>query len=129
MHVRENLETEPDIAVLFEVLYDTPTGRVRMKVKGYTRDAAARGVRCQLSHRPAGGAERRFAPMRLDEILNTEATAAILDGDALYLRILDTDGRDLAVSKIDETRWPREATPTTVETKSYWLNVPLRNLG
>jgi hypothetical protein len=129
MHVRENLETEPDIAVLFEVLYDTPTGRVRMKVKGYTRDAEVRGVRCQLSHRPAGGAECRSAPMRLDEILSTEATAAILDGDALYLRILDTDGRDLAVSKIDETRWPREATPTTVETKLYWLQVPLRTLG
>jgi hypothetical protein len=126
--VSENLAIEADIAVLFEVLYDTPTGCVRLKVKGYTHDAAARGVRCQVSHRPAGGAEARCAPMSLDEVMQTEATAAVLDGDALYLRILDTDGRDLAVSKIDETKWPREATPQTVGTKSYWLHVPLRNL-
>jgi hypothetical protein len=127
--VSENSEIGADIAVLFEVLYDTPTGCVRMKVKGYTNDAAARGVKCQVSRRRAGGAEERCAPMGLDEVLQTEATAAVLDGDALYLRIIDTDGRDLAVSKIDETKWPREATPRTVETKSYWLTVPLRNLA
>lgn len=127
--VSEHQETGTDIAVLFEVLYNTPTGCVRMKVKGYTRDAAARGVRCQVGHRPSGGVEARFAPMPLDEAMQSEATATVLDGDALYLRIIDPDGRDLAVSKIDETQWPREATPMTIETKSYWLTVPLRNLG
>jgi hypothetical protein len=32
------------------------------------------------------------------------------------------------VSKIDETKWPRDATPTTVQAKSYWLSVPSQNL-
>ena len=127
--VSDHLDIGTDVAVLFEVLYDTPTGSVRMQVKGYTNDAVARGVQCQISRRRAGEAEERLAPMGLDEVLQTETTAAVLDGDALYLRIIDRDGRDLAVSKIDETKWPRDATPLTVETKSYWLTVPLRNLG
>ncbi len=115
---------EIDVAIRFEVLYDTPSGDVRMKVTGYTHDAAEQGVRCQIAYRPAGGDAERYASQGLDDILGTEAKAAVLDGDALYLWVVDTEGRDLAVSKIDETKWPRDADPTTIETKSYWLNVP-----
>ncbi len=115
---------EIDVAIRFEVLYDTPSGDVCMKVTGYTSDAAERGVRCQIAYRPAGSDAKRYEPQGLDAILETEAKAAVLDGDALYLWVIDTEGRDLAVSKIDETKWPRDADPTTVETKSYWLNVP-----
>jgi hypothetical protein len=122
--VSEQQVSEIDVAIRFEVLYDTPTGDVCMKVTGYTSDAAKQGVRCQIGFRPAGGDSTRDAPLGLDDVMATEARAAVLDGDALYLWVIDAEGRDLAVSKIDETKWPRDANPTTVQTKSYWLNVP-----
>ncbi len=124
----EQQANEIDVAIRFEVLYDTPSGDVCMKVTGYTSDAAECGVRCQIGFRPAGGDSTRDAPLGLDEVMETEAKAAVLDGDALYLWVIDTEGRDLAVSKIDEAKWPRDAAPTTVETKSYWLNVPSERL-
>ncbi|ETX02054.1 MAG: hypothetical protein ETSY1_04970 [Candidatus Entotheonella factor] len=114
---------EIDVAIRFEVVYDTPNGNVCMKVTGYTHDAASQGVRCQIGFRPAGGDSTRDVPLGLDDVMHTEAQAAVLDGDALYLWVIDVEGRDLAVSKIDETKWPRDANPTTVQTKSYWLNV------
>lgn len=113
---------------MFQVLYDTPTGEATLIVKGYTSDAETYGVRCQIGYRPVGEAEERSEPMSLDEVMDTETRGAVLDGDALYLHLLDPDGRDIAVSKIDEVKWPRDATPTTVQTKSYWLNVPPENL-
>jgi hypothetical protein len=126
--VSEQAEKNPDIALMFRVLYDTPTGDVKLTVTGYTDDAAARGVQCQIGHRPAGGAEQRSELMSLDAVLETEPQAPVLDGDALYVHLIDTDGREIAVSKIDETKWPRDATPTTVQAKSYWLSVPSQNL-
>src|SRR5262245_44886965 len=113
-----------DIAVIFQVLYDTPQGTIRLTVQDYTPAAAARGIQCQIGHRKVGDIERRFPPLSLDEATCTEATAAALDGEALYLRLVDSTGRDLAVTKIDEARWPRDAGPTTVKTVSYWLFVP-----
>jgi hypothetical protein len=126
--VSEQAEKNPDIALIFRVLYDTPTGDVKLTVTGYTDDAAARGVQCQIGHRPAGGAEQRSELMSLDEAMETETQAPVLDGDALYVHLIDTEGREIAVSKIDETKWPRDATPTTVQAKSYWLSVPSQNL-
>jgi hypothetical protein len=126
--VSEQTEKIPDIALMFRVLYDTPTGDVSLTVTGYTADAAARGVKCQIGHRPAGGAEQRSDLMSLDAVMKTETKAPVLDGDALYVHLIDTDGREIAVSKIDETKWPRDATPTTVQAKSYWLSVPSQNL-
>jgi hypothetical protein len=126
--VSEQAEKNPDIALMFRVLYDTPTGDVKLTVTGYTDDAAARGVQCQIGHRPAGGAEQRSELMSLDAAMETETQASVLDGDALYVHLIDTDGREIAVSKIDETKWPRDATPTTVQAKSYWLSVPSQNL-
>ena len=120
----EQQVNEIDVAIRFEVLYDTLSGDVCLKVTGYTSDAAKQGVRCQIGFRPAGGDATRDAPLELDDVLATEARAAVLDGDALYLWVIDTEGRDVAVSKIDETKWPHDANPTTVQTKSYWLNVP-----
>ena len=93
-------------------------------VQDYTQTAATQGVQCQMSHRKVGEREQRFAPLSLEEATRAEATAAALDGEALYLRLLDHTGRDLAVTKIDEARWPRDAGPTTVQTVSYWLFVP-----
>jgi hypothetical protein len=75
-----------------------------------------------------GDVERRSAPLSLTDVIQTETQAAVLDGENLYLRIIDQEGRDLAVSKIDEARWPRDATPSTVKTVSYWLSVPPENL-
>ena len=126
--VSEQAEKIPDIALMFRVLYDTPTGDVSLTVTGYTADAAARGVKCQIGHRPAGGAEQRSDLMSLDAVMETETKAPVLDGDALYVHLIDADGREIAVSKIDETKWPRDATPTTVQAKSYWLSVPSQNL-
>ena len=57
--VSEQAEKIPDIALMFRVLYDTPTGDVSLTVTGYTTDAAARGVKCQIGHRPAGVAAGR----------------------------------------------------------------------
>ena len=126
--VSEQAEKNPDIALMFQVLYDTPAGDVSLTVTGYTEDAAARGVQCQIGHRPAGGAEQRSELMSLDAVMQTETKAPVLNGDALYVHLIDTDGREIAVSKIDETKWPRDATPTTVQAKSYWLSVPTQNL-
>ncbi len=122
--VPANQEASADIAVIFQVVYDTPQGTVRLRVRDYTPAAAEQGVRCQIGYRKAGDLERRSPPLRLDEATHTEASAAALDGDALYLRLVDSAGRDLAVTKIDEARWPRDAGPTTVKTVSYWLFVP-----
>ena len=119
-----NQDAPADIAVLFQVLYDTPQGTVRLTVQDYTQAAAAQRVKCQIGHRKVGDIERRSAPLSLEEATRTEATAAALDGEALYLRLVDRTGRDLAVTKIDEARWPRDAGPTTVKTVSYWLFVP-----
>ena len=125
----EHPDKSPDIAVMFEVHYDTPSGDVCMKVTGFTDDAQAHGVKCQIGYRPSGEAEQRSEPMSLDDVMEIETKAAVLDGEALYLRIVDATGRDLAVSKIDEVKWPRDASPTTVQTKAYWLNVPSKNLA
>ncbi len=119
-----NQDAPADIAVIFQVLYDTPQGTVRLTVQDYTQAAAAQGVKCQIGHRQVGDIERRSAPLSLEEATRTEATAVALDGEALYLRLVDSTGRDLAVTKIDEARWPRDAGPTTVKTVSYWLFVP-----
>ena len=119
-----NHEAPATIAVLFQVLYDTPQGTARLRVHDYTEAALAQGIQCQLGHRQAGAAERRCAPLSLDAATQTEMEAAVLDGEALYVRLLDGTGRDLAATKIDEARWPRDATPTTVKTVSYWLFVP-----
>ena len=119
-----NQNAPADIAVLFQVLYDTPQGTVCLSVQDYTQAAAVQGVQCQIGHRKVGDIERRSTPLSLEEATRTEATAAALDGEALYLRLVDSTGRDLAVTKIDEARWPRDAGPTTVKTMSYWLFVP-----
>ena len=122
--VPTNQEAPADIAVIFQVVYDTPQGTVCLRVRDYTPAAAKQGVRCQIGYRKAGDIERRSAPLSLDEATRTETSAAALDGDALYLRLVDSAGRDLAATKIDEARWPRDAGPTTVKTVSYWLFVP-----
>lgn len=119
-----NQDAPADIAVIFQVLYDTPQGTVRLTVQDYTQAAAAQGVKCQIGHRQVGDIERRSPALSLEEATRTAATAAALDGEALYLRLVDSSGRDLAVTKIDEARWPRDAGPTTVQTVSYWLFVP-----
>ena len=119
-----NQEAPADIAVIFQVLYDTPQGTIRLTVQDYTPAAAEQGVRCQIGHRKAGDIEQRSPPLSLEAATRTAASAVALDGDALYLRLVDSAGRDLAVTKIDEARWPRDAGPTTVQTVSYWLFVP-----
>ena len=119
-----NLDAPAEIAVLFQVVYDTPQGTVRLTIQDYTRAAAAQGVQCQIGYRQAGDIERRSPPLDLEAATRTTASAAALDGDALYLRLVDRTGRDLAVTKIDEARWPRDAGPATVQTVSYWLFVP-----
>ena len=113
-----------EIAVIFQVTYDTPQGTIHLTVQDYTQAAAEQGVQCQIGHRKAGERERRSPPLSLAEATRTEASAAALDGDALYLHLVDRTGRDLAVTKIDEARWPRDAGPTTVKTVAYWLFVP-----
>jgi hypothetical protein len=122
--VLANTQAPADIAVIFEVLYDTPQGTAQLVVKDYTQLAAERGVRCQIGHRRAGAAEQRSVPLPLDEVLKVETSAAVLDGESLYVRLIDQNGHDLAATKIDEARWPRDATPTTVKTVAYWLFVP-----
>ena len=119
-----NQDAPAEIAVIFAVLYDTPQGTVRLTVRDYTQAAAEQGIKCQIGHRKAGEMERRSPPLSLEEATHTEASAAALDGDALYLHLVDSTGRDLAVTKIDEARWPRDAGPTTVKTVAYWLFVP-----
>ncbi|HSX82624.1 MAG TPA: hypothetical protein VLQ80_29190 [Candidatus Saccharimonadia bacterium] len=119
-----NQDAPAEIAVLFQVLYDTPQGTIRLTVQDYTPAAAEQGVRCQLGHRKVGDIEGRLPPLSLEAATRTAASAAALEGEALYLRLVDSTGRDLAATKIDEARWPRDAGPTTVKTVSYWLFVP-----
>ena len=119
-----NQDAPAEIAVLFQVLYDTPQGTIRLSVQDYTQAAAAQGVQCQIGHRKVGDLEQRLPPLSLEEATRTTASAAALDGEALYLRLINSTGRDLAATKIDEARWPRDAGPTTVKTVSYWLFVP-----
>ena len=119
-----NQDAPAEIAVIFQVLYDTPQGTIHLTVQNYTPAAAEQGVRCQIGHRKVGDIERRLPPLSLEEATRTAVSAAALDGEALYLRLVDSTGRDLAATKIDEARWPRDAGPTTVKTVSYWLFVP-----
>lgn len=119
-----NHEAPADIAVIFQVVYDTPQGTICLTVRDYTPAAAEQGVRCQIGYRKAGDIERRSPLLSLEEATRTTTSAAALAGDALYVRLVDSTGRDLAVTKIDEARWPRDAGPTTVKTVSYWLFVP-----
>jgi hypothetical protein len=119
-----NQDAPAEIAIIFQVLYDTPQGTIRLTVQDYTQAATEQGVRCQIGHRKVGDIERRSPLLSLEEAMRTAASAAALDGEALYLHLVDRTGRDLAVTKIDEARWPREAGPTTVKTVSYWLFVP-----
>ena len=119
-----NQDAPAEIAVLFQVLYDTPQGTIRLTVQDYTPAAAEQGVRCQIGHRKVGDIEWRLPPLSLAEATRTAASAAALEGEALYLRLVDSTGRALAATKVDEARWPRDAGPTTVKTVSYWLFVP-----
>lgn len=125
---RESAHTvipDPDVAIVYQVEYDTPKGTIRVTIQDYTDAAAQRGLRCQINHRKPGEAERRTASMSLEEALQAEATAAALDGESLYVRLVDSQDRDLSATRIDEARWPRDAEPTTVKTVSYWLYAPL----
>jgi hypothetical protein len=120
---------DPEVAVIFQVVYDTPRGVARLTVQDYTPAVARRGIRCQIGYRKAGEREQRSAPLSLEEALRTEVSAAVLDGESLYLRLIDHAGRDLSATRIDEARWPRDATPTTVKTVSYWLYAPKEDPG
>jgi hypothetical protein len=115
---------DPEVSVIFQVVYDTPRGMASLRVTEYTPAVVARGILCQLGHRKPGESEQRSAPLRLDEAVQTEVSAAVLDGESLYVRLVDQQGRDLSATRIDEARWPRDATPTTVKTVSYWLYAP-----
>jgi len=119
---------DPDVAVVYEVDFDTPKGTACLKVHSYTAGAERRGLQCQLGHRKPGESEQREAPLSLKEALETEMRAAVLDGESIYLRLLDRDGRDLSATKIDEARWPRDAGPNTVCTVAYWLYAPQANI-
>jgi hypothetical protein len=118
---------DPDVAVVYEVLYDTPKGTACLKVHSYTKGAEQRGLQCQLGHRKPGESEQRLAPLSLKDALETEMRAAVLDGESIYLRLVDRDGHDLSATKIDEARWPRDAGPNTVQSVSYWLYAPQAN--
>ena len=113
-----------DVGVVFQVVYDTPQGIASLTVEDYTPKAAERNIQCQLGHRKPGESEQRLAPMSLAEATQTTVHAAVLDGESLYVRLVDSQGRDLSATKIDEVRWPRDATPTTVKTVSYWIYAP-----
>lgn len=115
---------DPEVAIVYQVLYDTPQGTALLTVQQYTAGAVERGIQCQLGHRKPGESEQRLAPLGLEAALQAEVCAAVLDGDSIYLRLLDRDGRDLSATKIDEARWPRDADSTTVKTVSYWLYAP-----
>lgn len=113
-----------DVGIVFQVVYDTPQGTARLTVTNYTPGIVERGIRCQIGHRKPGATEQRSAPLSPAEALRTEVSAAVLDGESLYVRLVDAQGRDLSATKIDEARWPSDATPTTVRTVSYWLYAP-----
>jgi hypothetical protein len=119
---------DPEVSILLQVVYDTPRGMGSLRVTEYTPAVVERGIRCQLGHRKPGESEQCSAPLYLDEALHTEVSAGVLDGESLYVRLVDQQGRDLSATKIDEARWPRDATPTTVKTMSYWLYAPNHRL-
>jgi len=93
-----NQDAPAEIAVIFQVLYDTPQGTIRLTVQDYTQAAAEQGVRCQIGHRKVGDIERRSPPLSLEEATRTVATAVAHDGEAHYLRLVDSTGRDLAAT-------------------------------
>ena len=76
--VPENLDAPAEIAVIFQVLYDTPQGTIRLTVQNYTPAAAEQGVRCQIGHRKVGDIERRSPPLSLEEATRTAVNAAAL---------------------------------------------------
>jgi hypothetical protein len=115
---------DTEVGVIFQVVYDTPQGTVLLTVEGYTPGAAERGIKCQIGHRKPGESEQRSAPLSLEDAMQAKARAAVLDGESLYVRLVDSEGRDLSATKIDEARWPRDADPTTVKTVSYWIYAP-----
>jgi hypothetical protein len=115
---------DPEVAIIFQVVYDTPQGIVRLSVTDYTPAIVERGIRCQIGHRKPGESEQRSALLSLEEAKRTEVSAAVLEGESLYVRLIDREGRDLSATRIDEARWPRDATPTTVKAVSYWLFAP-----
>ena len=115
---------DTEVGVVFQVVYDTPQGSVSLRVEGYTPGAAARGIQCQIGHRKPGESEQRSAPLSLGQAMQMTFTATALDGESLYVRLVDRQGQDLSATKIDEARWPREATPTTVKAVSYWIYAP-----
>jgi hypothetical protein len=120
---------DPEVAIVYQVLYDTPQGTAQLTVHSYTEGALQRGIQCQIGHRKPGEPEQRTAPVSLEAALTITAEAAVLDGESLYLRLVDRDGGDLSATRIDETRWPRDAKPTTVKTVSYWLYAPQAQVG
>src|SRR5712691_5720719 len=77
-----NQDAPAEIAVIFQVLYDTPQGTIRLTVKDYTQAAAEQGVQCQIGYRKVGDIERRSPPLSLEDATRTAATAAALDGEA-----------------------------------------------
>ena len=115
---------DPDVAIVYEVHFDTPKGTACLRVHSYTEGALQQGLQCQLGHRKPGESEQRQTPLSLSAATETEMSADVLDGESIYLRLLDRNGRDLSATKIDEARWPRDARPDTVKTVSYWLYAP-----
>lgn len=120
---------DPEVAIVYQVLYDTPQGTAQLTVHSYTEGALQRGIQCQIGHRKPGELEQRAAPVSLDAALTINVEAAVLDGESLYVRLVDHDGHDLSATRIDEARWPRDAGPTTVKTVSYWLYAPQAQTG
>lgn len=115
---------DTQVGVVFQVVYDTPKGTISLRIERYTPKAAEHGIQCQIGHRKPGESEQRSAPLDLEQAMHMTFDAAALDGESLYVRLLDRQGCDLSATKIDEARWPRDATPTTVKTVSYWLYAP-----
>jgi hypothetical protein len=118
------VEPDPEVAILFQVEYDTPQGVARLSVTQYTPGIVEQGIQCQIGRRKPGESEQRLPPLSPEEAVRTEVSAAVLDGENLYMRLVDRYGRDLSATRIDEARWPRDATPQTVKTVSYWLYAP-----
>ena len=83
---------DPEVSVVFQVVYDTPRGMASLRVTEYTPAVAVRGLRCQIGHRKPGESEQRSVPLSLEEAVRTEASAAILDGESLYVRLIDREG-------------------------------------
>ena len=59
-----NQEASADIAVIFQVVYDTPQGTVRLRVRDYTPAAAEQGVRCQIHLRGHYGIDEPVLVLR-----------------------------------------------------------------